>query len=59
MTKEQRQALSKGLIELANIIAGALVFGQLVVGERFDFGVFNLGVLLAFALYTWALALTD
>jgi hypothetical protein len=58
MTAKQREVLSKGLIELANIIAGALVFGQLV-GARFDFVIFFLGTIFAMTFYAWAIALIE
>jgi hypothetical protein len=58
MTAKQREVLSKGLIELANIIGGALVFGQLV-SAKFDFIVFLLGTIFAMTFYSWAIALVD
>jgi hypothetical protein len=56
MAKAERDLLSKGLVDLANIVAGALVFGQIVSGTRFSIIVFIVGVLLTIALYTAGLA---
>ena len=57
MTEKQRKLLATGLIELANIVAGALVFGQFISSKEFDVLVYNIGALAAVALYTWAIAL--
>ena len=43
MTQEQRKLFAKGVIDLANIGAGALVFGQLISGKPLDFGLISLG----------------
>jgi len=56
MTAKQRDVLARGLIEMANITGGALVFGQLV-NAKFDFIVFVLGIIFAMTFYRWAIAL--
>jgi hypothetical protein len=43
MSQKQRDLFSKGMVDLANIIAGALVFGQLVSGQVVDMGKIVLG----------------
>jgi hypothetical protein len=48
MKKEQRELFAKGLVDLANIGAGAMVFGQFVSGQRVDEGVMILARLLPF-----------
>jgi hypothetical protein len=39
------------MVDLANIIAGALVFGQLVSGQVVDMGKIGLGIMLAGVFY--------
>lgn len=51
MSREQRKLFAEGVIELANIVAGALVFGQFVSGGGFNVRVFGLGLLLTVSLY--------
>lgn len=51
MTHEQRKLFAKGLVDLANISAGATVFGQLISDRRIDFGLISLGFIITFALY--------
>ena len=51
MTHEQRKLFAEGLVNLANIGAGAMVFGQLISGALVDFGLVALGLIVTFALY--------
>jgi len=51
MGREQRTLVAKGLVELGNIVAGAMVFGQFVSEAPLRGGVFALGLLLTTALY--------
>ena len=51
MTHEQRRMFAKGVIDLANIGAGALVFGQLISGKPLDFGLIVLGIVVTLTLY--------
>jgi hypothetical protein len=51
MTNEQRKVFAKGSIDLANIVAGALVFGQFVSEHSVSIWVFILGVLIAAVFY--------
>ena len=51
MSQEQRKLFAEGMINLANIGAGAMVFGQLISGGRVDFGLIALGLLVTSALY--------
>ena len=49
---------AKGAIDMANVVAGALVFGQLVSGRPIDIGVIGLGLIITLALYTSAYGLS-
>lgn len=51
MSQEQRRLFAKGLIDLANIGAGAMVFGQFVSGGAIDFGLLSLGIIATLTLY--------
>jgi len=51
MEREQRVLLAKGLVDLANIVAGALVFGQFLTAQQFNTRAFGTGLLLTGALY--------
>jgi hypothetical protein len=51
MSNEQRQLFAKGSVDRANIVAGALVFGQFVTGQCLRIFVFILGLLIAGVLY--------
>ena len=42
---------AKGVVDLANIGAGALVFGQLISGKPLDFGLISLGIIVTLSLY--------
>jgi hypothetical protein len=48
VTHAQRSLFAKGLVDLANIIAGALVFGQLVSDHLLDLTTLALGIILGF-----------
>lgn len=54
MNQEQRNLFAKGLVDLANVVAGALVFGQLVSGE-FSLAIFAVGILVTITFYLGAL----
>lgn len=51
MGREQKMLVAKGLIELGNIVAGAMVFGQFLSGAPFRIGVLGIGIVLTVALY--------
>jgi hypothetical protein len=51
MSNEQRQMFAEKLADLANLIAGALVFGQFVSGQAFSLLTFLLGIILASIVY--------
>ena len=51
MSNEQRRLFAEKLIDLANIAAGALVFGQFVSGQPFSILTFILGIILAMVMY--------
>ena len=51
MTHEQRKMFAKGVVDLANIGAGALVFGQLISGKPLDVGLISLGIVVTLVLY--------
>ena len=50
----QRKLFAKGMINLANIIAGALVFGQLVSSVSLRVHIFVLGILIVCFFYVVA-----
>lgn len=51
MTYEQRKLFAEGMINLANIVAGALIFGQLISGHGVDFGIISLGIIFTCVFY--------
>ena len=51
MNQEQRNLFAKGLVDLANLVAAALVFGQFVSGQPINFHIVLFGLIIAFALY--------
>jgi hypothetical protein len=59
MSQKQRDLFSKGMVDLANIIAGALVFGQLVSGHVVDMGKMVLGIMLAGVFYVGAFSFSN
>jgi hypothetical protein len=59
MSQKQRDLFSKGMVDLANIIAGALVFGQLVSGQVVDMGKMVLGIMLAGVFYVGAFSFSN
>ncbi len=59
MSPHQRELFSKGMVDLANIIAGAMVFGQLVSGQVVDTGKMLLGVMLAAVFYVGAFSFSN
>ena len=54
MNEEQRKLFAKGSIDMANIVAGALVFGQLVSNQEFNRKTFAVGILIAIVFYLGA-----
>lgn len=54
MNGAQRKIFAEGLINLANIVAGALVFGQVVSGQYFSARAFFIGIVLTIVLYLGA-----
>lgn len=51
ITPQFRARFSEKLMELGNLIAIALVFGQFISGRGFDWQVFLAGLILAFLCY--------
>jgi hypothetical protein len=51
MSDEQRDMFAKGAVELANIVAGALVFGQFVSEKPVQIWTFIYGIIVAFTFY--------
>ena len=51
MNEGQRKLFAKGSIDMANIVAGALVFGQLVSSQEFNRKTFAVGILIAIVFY--------
>ena len=51
MSDRQRQMFAEKLLDLANIAAGALVFGQFVSGQSINISTFLLGIVLAVVFY--------
>jgi hypothetical protein len=51
MTTEQRKMFADKLPDLANWIAGAMVFGKFVSGEEFSVPTFILGIILTIFFY--------
>ena len=58
LSEHQRNMFAQGLIELANIEAGALVFGQFISGLRVNGRVVGVGIVVALLLYLGAYAFT-
>ena len=56
VTHTQRSLFAKGFIDLANIEAGALVFGQFVSDRPVDIVVIGLGITIAAVFYLGALS---
>ncbi|MFH1958162.1 MAG: hypothetical protein ABIJ15_06770 [bacterium] len=55
MTIEQRELIANGLINLGNIAAGLLIFGQFVSGITFRAGVFIIGLIALLVCYIVAI----
>ncbi len=51
MSAKQRELFAKGAVELANIVVGALVFGQFLAGKPINISVFGIGTLLSCVFY--------
>ena len=51
MSRDLRKLYAEGLINLANIVAGALVFGQFVSNRIIDSGIVVLGLVFTFVFY--------
>lgn len=56
MTHEQRKLFAEKLLDLANIDAGALVFGQFISGTGVNIHIFIYGIIIASILYSCAFA---
>jgi hypothetical protein len=54
MSEKQRELFAKGMVDLANIVAGALVFGQLVSGHTVNMSKMVLGITFAGVFYIGA-----
>jgi hypothetical protein len=54
LQEKQRDLFAKALVDLANIGAGAMVFGQFVSGQGVHGGVMVLGIAFALILYIGA-----
>ncbi len=57
-TQEQRRLLADKVLDVANIAAGAMVFGQFLSGQRFSLFLAGLGTATWAAFVTWSLVLT-
>lgn len=51
MNQEQRKLFAKGLVDLANLVAAAMVFGQFVSDSPVDFSTAAVGVIIALVFY--------
>lgn len=51
MNQEQRKLFAKGLVDLANLVAAALIFGQFVSGQPISIVLVFIGFVIAFGLY--------
>ena len=51
MQQKQRELFAKAMVDLANLVAVALVFGQFVTGQRFSVVAFGIGLIVTAALY--------
>ena len=49
---EFRSKFSEKLMDLGNLVAAALVFGQFISGKEFSMTLFIIGIILMVALYT-------
>ena len=56
--KNQKQSLANAIFELANIIAGALVFGQFVSDEKLSLRLLAFGIITTSIFYLWAYRLS-
>ena len=54
MTEKQRKLFAEGSVNLANIVASAMIFGQLISGRAADFGLISLGIIFALIFYAGA-----
>ena len=51
MSAKQREMFARGAVELANIVAGALVFGQFLAETPVNISIFSTGILVSFVFY--------
>ena len=51
LSKNQRDLFAKGSVDLANVVAGAMVFGQFISGNFAGTGVIVLGIAIAGIFY--------
>jgi hypothetical protein len=54
MSEKQRDLFSKGMVDLANIVAGALGFGQFMSGQAVNYDRVMVGALMWFIFYVGA-----
>jgi hypothetical protein len=58
MSEKQRDLCAKGMVDLANIVAGALVFGQFVSGQPVQYDRVIMGTIFWFIFYVGAFSLS-
>ena len=51
MQQKQRELFAKSMMDLGNLVAVALVFGQFVTGQPFSVVTFGIGLIVTAALY--------
>ena len=51
MSDKQKKALSDGLINIGNIVAGSMVFGQFITDKDIQLPTFSLGILIGILFY--------
>ena len=51
MQHKQRELFAKSMMDLGNLVAVALVFGQFVTGQPFSMVAFGIGLIVTAALY--------
>ena len=54
MSQDQRKLFAEGFVNLANVVAGALVFGQFIAEKDFSFFTFSIGAALTIGFYLGA-----
>jgi hypothetical protein len=51
MQQKQRELFAKSMMDLGNLVAVALVFGQFVTGQPFSMVAFGIGLIVTAVLY--------